>query len=598
MFPEIASVGSRPRPGARLGMLAACFLAAAPASAQQILNLGPELLAQDEAFVITARAEAERLLFEVEIAEGYYLYRDRAQLRPLAGTPTLAALETPPGEIHTDEFFGEVETYRGLVQFAAPRPAGRADLLVELVIQGCADVGVCYPPYISSYTFTPDAKVGVLVANNLPEFASATFEPVANESALYTDLTTKSLLLVIALFFNAGILLSFTPCVLPMIPIAIGVVTDAGNRGRAHAFALALAYVLSMASCYALIGIATARAGGALAGTLQQPWLLYAFAVLFVLLGMATLLELNVRLLPGSVAARLQTLRNRQGTFSGALVSGLVAAVVVSPCVAAPLAGALLFIATTEDILVGGAALLALGLGMGVLPLLCALGARSLVPRAGPASVMLRQLFGLLLVGLGIWVLPAQVPAPLKMIALGALAALMLLLALRLVAQVSGARAKVAASAVAAVFFALAAVLVIGGVTGGTNLVAPLAHLGAAKKLEFETVTSIRQYSDRQVEAGVPSLEYYYADWCVSCRELEGYTFANADVVAELDDYRLVKVDVTRNSPELSQLMVMSEIVGPPAIVLRNQQGVEVAKLIGYVDHETLLDALTRVGRR
>ena len=574
-----------------IAQLAAALIA--QSSQAQLVSIGPELLQQDVAFVIDASATPSELRFAVDIEEGYYLYRDRITLQPVVGAPRIEGLVTPPGKVHVDQFFGRVETYRDRVEFFAPRPTGDSDLLVELVVQGCADLGVCYPPYASRFTFTPTGATGILVSNNLPDFLSAPVEPVSNTSALYSQLEEGSLLLIALLFFNAGILLSFTPCVLPLIPVAIGVVTGSSSRSRKGAFALGAVYVGSMALCYSVIGVATAKAGGALAGTLQQPVIAYPIALLISALGVGLLLELNFSLLPASISSRLQNLRHKQGTVPGAIASGIVAAVVVSPCVAAPLAGALLFIATTGDAVIGGTALMALGLGMGVFPLLCAMGAKRFVPRAGPASVMMRQLFGLLLIALGIWVLPAQVPVILKMSGFGALAGAALYLSVRLVLRLASGKAKIAAGALGSVFGILMLVMFIGAFTGGTNVLAPLSHLSEKGKLEFTTVMTMQEYTvERAKTADRPSLEYYYADWCVSCRELEGYTFTDAEVVKQLSGHTLIKVDVTSSSPEVSLLMAQSRILGPPALIVRDGQGMQLVKLAGYINASALLGAL------
>lgn len=581
----------------RACLAALAMLLAAPSQAQ-LITIGPELLPQDEAFAVSSGATAEQFAFTVAIHDGYYLYRDRTKLRTVDEGGGSVALDLPPGTVIEDEFFGRTETYRGLLVFTAPRPApaSTGEQLTELVIQGCADAGVCYPPYALSIAFDT-AGPGVLRGDNLNRSFAASAEPLSNTSALMDTLADSSLPLILLVFFNAGLLLSFTPCVLPLVPLALAV--GSGNETRrGRAVALGGAYVFSMALVYAALGVLAASVSkAALAAWLQSPWLIVPLALLFGFLGFAHLTGMQLRLIPAALTQRLAALRGAAGTWRGASSAGVAGAVAVSPCVAAPLAGALLFIATTGDVLTGGLALFALALGMGVLPLLCAAGAGNLVPRAGPASEIVRRLFGLLLLGLGVWVLGGLLPAWAKMLAYAALALIAcwwLLSLLRGGVKTTPARAAAALCLLASA--SLASVMAVGGATGGTNELAPLAHLRADEPLAFDAVATMRAYNAGiQVAVGRPTLEYYTADWCVTCVEIDAYVFGDSEIKAELAGYRLVKIDVTKSTADTRRLLALNRLFGPPAIVIRGADGRKLLQYVGNVNRAELLEGLQRL---
>ena len=574
----------------------AMLLAALPHARAQLITIGPELLPQDEAFVVSSGATAAQLAFTVAIHDGYYLYRGRTKLRTVGAGGGTVALDMPPGDVVEDEFFGRTETYRGLLVFTAPRPAAASagEQLTELVIQGCADAGVCYPPYALSIAFAA-AGPGVVQGDNLNRTAAA--EPLSNTDALMDTLADSPLPLILLVFFNAGLLLSFTPCVLPLVPLALAV--GSGNEiRRGRALALGGVYVFSMALVYAALGVLAASVSkAALATWLQSPWLLVPLALLFGFLGFAHLTGMHLRLIPAALTRRLASLRGAAGTWRGASSAGVAGAVAVSPCVAAPLAGALLFIATTGDVRTGGLALFALALGMGVLPLLCAAGAGNLLPRAGPASEIVRRLFGLLLLGLGVWVLGGLLPAWAKMLAYAALAlaaSWWLLSLLRGGVRTTPARA--AAALCMLVSASLAGVMAVGGATGGTNELAPLAHLRADEPLAFDDVATMRAYNAGiQAAAGRATLEYYTADWCVTCVEIDAYVFGDPAVKAALAGYRLVKIDVTKSTADTRRLLALNRLFGPPAIVIRGADGRKLLQYAGSVSRAELLEGLRRL---
>ena len=569
----------------------------------QVISIGPELLAPAEAFAVSTGLEEGALAVRVDIAEGYYLYRDRKRVRSVAGGASVGELPLPEGKLKVDEFFGEVETFRGELDFKAPVviPEGAAgDQLFEVSVQGCADAGVCYPPHVTRFAFGPGGGVGTEVAFAGLARLEPVPAPVDNTDATVEALEGGSLPLILFLFFNAGLLLSFTPCVLPMVPIAVAVTTGGAKPGGARAFSLGATYVAGMAVVYTLIGVLVARSGSTiLAGALQTPYVLVPLSLAFLALSAVMLFNLNMRLLPSGMSQRLGTMRWRQGTHPGALVAGGVSAVVVSPCVAVPLVGALLYIATTGDVLLGAGALLALSLGMGMLPLACAAGAGGLLPRTGPLSEAVRKLFALMMAALAVWVLGSLVPPAVKMVAYGLLGTVGAMVFAK-AAFLPGVAKKVTAGLASAVLSAVAAVMLVGGLTGGTNELAPLSHLlgGGNEGLRFEVVTTEEGYRAALKEPGREgTFEYYYADWCVSCRELEGYTFADPEVVAAMEGRRLIKVDLTADDSDARRMLTMANLFGPPGIIVRDAEGLQQLRYVGYVDSEGLLRGMQGLSR-
>ena len=580
------------------------LLLASAAPVAQVINIGPDLLPQEEAFRFATTIGDRQLDVKVEIAEGYYLYRDRVGARVLAGEATLGDLQLPDGKVYTDEFFGETQIYRDSLAYSASleRPKGSGDLLMEFIVQGCADAGVCYPPYVTSYAFPSDGGQGVLTASNVPTQAVGFAPPADNTEETVKALEDGSLLYIMLLFFNAGILLSFTPCVLPMVPIAVAVVTGGAKPGGRRAMALGGSYVFGMAIIYTLIGLLVAKSGSTfLAGSLQSPFVLIPMSLAFIALACVMYKNVNLRLLPASVRQRLETVSSRPGTLSGALLAGGVSAVVVSPCVAVPLVGALLFIASTGDAYLGGVALFSLSLGMGMLPLTVAAGAGKLIPKAGPLSEAIRKLFALALAGLGVWVLGALVPPAAKLVAYGILGAVGTVVLSRAAMSSSvKARGRIAAAGVSVLLIAFSGVLLAGGLTGAQNELAPLAHLVDKEDevLRFDVVSTEAEYQVATTpRARLGTFEYYYADWCVSCRELEGYTFRDPDVLAALDGYRLVKIDLSANDADSRRLLERGNLFGPPAIIVRDSGGMQRLRFVGYIDGDDLIEGLVALGR-
>ena len=593
-----------------------------------------DFLPPEQAYRFAAKQlDPKTIEVRFDIADGYYLYRERFAFAAQPAGVKLGKPEIPQGKVHFDETFGkEMETYRGAVVIKVPVEQVPEDGRWSLVVtsQGCADKGLCYPPMESVY------KVGGFALGNLfgERGAAAQSKPEAQAPAeaapspapdrtppargvKLTDdtdriagaLASRNLALIGALFFGLGILLTFTPCVLPMVPILSSIVVgEHVTRGRA--FVVSLAYVLGMAVVYTAVGVAAGLAGEGLAAALQTPWVLGAFALLMVALAMSMfgLYELQ---LPQRWQARLTESSNRRqsGQIVGAAAMGALSALIVGPCVTAPLAGALAYIAQTGDAMTGGAALLTMALGMGVPLMLVGVGAGNLLPRAGKWMEATKRFFGFLLLGVAIWMVTPVLPSWVVMLAW---AALLLVAAVYLGAFDAlgpDPRGLLRLGKGIGLLAALAgAIQIVGVASGGRDPLQPLSHLSLSStetatpsrvaEIRFERVRSIAELDARVAQAaaaGRPVLLDFYADWCVSCKEMEKLTFPDAKVRARLADVVLLQADVTANNADDRALLKRFGLFGPPGIILFDKSGRErPVRVIGYQSAPRFLDSLER----
>ncbi len=568
-------------------------LALAPAGAEtlgdSVGNTGqPELLPADEAFVMGAERQADAtIVLHWTIAEDYYLYRDRSEFRLVdGGDAELGEPRFSPSDTKDDPFFGKVEVFHneGSVRLpleGEPDPGAR----LEVTYQGCNDpVGVCYPPIEKS----------IDLGSIEPASAAASGVESANRSEqgqIAAGLADRGLWLTVLAFIGFGLLLTLTPCVLPMVPILAGVIAGDPHGGRAHRGAgLAAVFVFTMALTYAAVGVVVGLTGASIQAWFQQPWVLGIFAGLFVLLALAMFGLFDLQLPDRLRNAVENRTRRLGGSFGGAAALGVISAIVVSPCVTPPLIGALIYIADTGDPLTGGFALFALGIGMG-LPLIAAAGfAGRLLPRAGPWMNRVRAAFGVLLLGVAIWLLQRVVPVPVSMVLwsvllivvgvqLGALAG----------ASTGWARLWKGIGLVAVLY---GTILLVGATAGGQSLLQPLRGVvgggpATEQTVDFEPVedaADLRQKLAAAQRAGRPVMLDVYADWCVSCKELEAFTFPDPRVQAALEGAVLLRADVTANDAGDKALLQRFDLYGPPAVLFFGTDGVERRgyRVVGY----------------
>jgi thiol:disulfide interchange protein DsbD len=577
-----------------------------------------DLLEPEKAFRISARAlDPATVEVRFDIARGYYMYREKFAFAAIPPEIKLGPAVFPKGETKKDEFFGVMETYRKHVAVTLPVQGASETLKLEVTSQGCADIGVCYPPQVQ----TVEVKFAALASGGAPSAplaAGAQFggrevrgEPgLVSDEARFEALLSGNFLLMLAAFFGAGILLTFTPCVLPMIPILSGIIIGEGRAiAKAHAFALSVTYVLGMALTYTAIGILAALSGTLLSAALQNPWVLGAFAAIFVALA-ASMFGFYELQLPAVFHSRLAAASRKLkgGEIAGVALMGMLSAAIVSPCVAAPLAGALLYISQTRDVVLGGAALFSLALGMGVPLIVVGVTEGALLPKSGHWMKAVKQFFGFMLLGLAIWIVAPVIPAALHMAAWAALLIIgaMYLHALDpLPADASGFARFWKGVGVMALL--AGAALVIGALSGSRDVLQPLAGLrvaeatgipaapGApAEAVRFERVSTAAELDARLKTVNQPVMLDFYADWCVSCKEMERFTFSDPKVRAEMAQMVLLQVDVTKNTPEDQRLLKRFRLFGPPGIIFFDKGGREIPglRVIGYQSADKFLHSL------
>ena len=555
-----------------------------------------EFLPPDEAFRTHASRRDGGVSLEWQIAPGYYLYRE--QFAVTAGGEPLPA-EFPAGSKIHDEFFGDVEVLYNAAQTWVEPPPGAEVLQVRY--QGCAEDGICYPPTSWSVTLASLEQTGAQVTSAPAGGRPAPGAPVSESDRLAGLISGGALPAVLAVFFGIGLLLAFTPCVLPMVPILSSLIVGQGpNVTTRRAFALSAVFVLAMALTYTVAGVVVALLGHNLQATFQHPAVLVAFAIIFVALAMAMFGFYELQM-PAGLQSKLAALSNRQqsGTWVGAGVMGVFSALIVGPCVAAPLAAALMVIGTTGDPVRGGAALFALSLGMGAPLLAFGASAGKLIPRAGAWMETIKNLFGLLLLGVAVWMLDRIVP-PAAALALWAglfFLAAVFLGALDPLSEDAGPGRRIA-KGLGLMGLLYGAVLLVGAAAGGGSTWQPLAGLRAvstgarpAAATEFRMVKSVADLERELRQAGAAGRTVmldFYADWCVDCKRMERYTFPEADVQAALDGKVLLKADVTANDAEDRELMNRYGIYGPPAILFFDAGGDELRghRLLGFVPAE------------
>jgi thiol:disulfide interchange protein DsbD len=520
--------------------------------------------------------------------EGYYLYRHRFQFRTEPADISLGSAQLPDGEKKHDEYFGDVEVYHGILDIDLPRPPNdNRPFTLVVTYQGCADKGLCYPPETERLSIGDPAAVPTATA---PTTAGWSWKELA-------------------LFFLAGIGLTFTPCVLPMLPILSGVVLR-GQIGGLRGLSLSLAYVLPMAVSFAALGALMGMFGAGLnlQARLQSAWVLVPFSLFFVIFAVAMFGIFELRL-PQAISTRLDRIagKTQGGSLWGAAVLGVVSSLLVSPCVSAPLAGALLYISASGDALGGALKLFALGLGMGAPLLLVATGGATWLPKSGPWLVTVKNAIGVLLLGLAIALLSRIVPGQITLLLTGLLAAGVAVFLGALEFGVKNSRQRLA-QLLGLFLLVYALTCWFGAWSGQSDPTRPLGRAQAAlsstgtavaNAADWQTITSaaeLERVLSEAKNAGQPLMLDWYADWCISCKVIEHEVLPDPQVINQLKGYRLIRFDMTDSNAEQRALLDRYKLFGPPALLIFSKNGSERSdvRIIGEIDAKGLVERLTR----
>jgi thiol:disulfide interchange protein DsbD len=586
---------------------------------KRVKSLAPGMFADDllpaeQAFQFFAEVRDARTLHVSWLpADGYYLYKNKLSLKLEGDTRSaLSAVPLPAGESHRDPEFGQVEIYHHEVgaDVTIVRAGNAAETItLSAKFQGCADRGVCYPPMLTTVSLdlpevTAASAASASVAETAPKSDAA---PVSEQDKIVDALQHEGLGITLASFFGFGLLLAFTPCVFPMIPILSGIIVgQGGNISTRKAFLLSLSYVLASALMYTLFGVLAALFGSNLQAAFQEPWVIGLFSALFVGLALSMFGFYNLEL-PQSLQTWLTRSSDsrRDGSYAGAAVMGALSALIVGPCVAAPLAAALIYIGQSGDVLLGGSALFAMGLGMGAPLLLLGASAGKLLPKSGAWLNNTKAAFGVIMLAVAVWML-SRIVADAVTQFLTALLLIMPAMYLRAIdplpADAPGWRRFVKGAGF--IMLVLGVLELIGLGAGNNRLQQPLQAWSAAAGtpaaeigLNFAAVRGPAALETHLAQAAAqhkPVMLDFYADWCVSCKEMESYTFTDPEVRRRLADFSLLRADVTANGEDDKALLKRFNLIGPPAIIFFNGDGQEksASRVIGYLDAADFLKTL------
>ena len=604
-----------------------------------------ELLPPDQAFKLTITVRsAHTLIAEFEPAKNYYLYKDKIAFNPKSAGTLIEKISLPQGKMKNDPTFGQTEVYykpfQAVISLKREIPVS-TQLSLAATYQGCNEpIGVCYAPIDKLIKLTlPVAKsVAGVLADSVSNDATAAADFITTKQ---TDPKSKLLelpdnrrsiesesikigkmfeggnfWLILASFFGIGLLLSFTPCVFPMFPILSGIIVNSGEHlTKGHGFILALAYVMGMSLTYSAAGVAAGLSGAMLSVALQNAWVLGGFALVFVALSLSMFGFYELQL-PNSIQSKLskETGHLRGGHLASVFGMGALSALIIGPCVAAPLAGALLYISQTRDVVLGAAALFSMALGMGIPLLILGASAGAFLPKAGPWMESVKRFFGVLLLGVAIWLISPVIPAAIHMLMW---AALLIISAIYLNAidslptGSSGSRKFLKGIGIISLLLGIA--LLVGVLSGGRDILQPLDKINLtsisgnntnktniieSKHLPFQRVSSLTELNKRIAESQNKYVMLdFYADWCISCKEMERFTFTDPEVKNRLGDVVLLQVDVTEGTADDEALLKYFKLFGPPGILFFDPSGREIydARTIGYQNNKEFLAILNAV---
>jgi thiol:disulfide interchange protein DsbD len=571
-----------------------------------------DILDPDEAFKISYDSQPGLFKVSWDIAEGHYLYRDKMQITTDEPGINSNPLVMPQGDAKDDPIFNKtLYVFHNLADVALPyqyNDSGDKEVTFKVKYQGCSEIsGICYPPQTKKFTVKLSPISEAQAAASQQEAGLS--EPVSEQDEIANALRSGNTWLTLIIFFGAGLLLAFTPCVFPMIPILSGIIVGQGEEITTRkAFYLSLVYVLAMAFTYTIVGILVGLSGENIQAWFQNPWIIGSFAAIFVALSFSMFGFYELQM-PASIQSKLVNISNSQqgGNIVGVAIMGFLSALIVGPCVTAPLVGALIYIAETGDAVLGGMALFSLSMGMGAPLLLIGASAGKFLPKAGAWMDAVKAVFGVLLLGLAIWLLERVAPAAATM---ALWAALIIVSAIYMGAMDSLAEGssgwKKLWKGLGVLLLIYGIIILLGLASGNRNVYQPLKGLagisGTASQVEhlnFKQIKGVDGFNaelERANAAGKTVMLDFYADWCVSCKEMEAFTFSDPAVQKALDGVVLLQADVTPNDEKDTELYKHFGIVGPPSIMFFGTDGKENRnyRVVGFMPAEKFSEHVKR----
>ncbi|MDN5072830.1 protein-disulfide reductase DsbD [Aliarcobacter butzleri] len=554
------------------------------------LELGNKVLEPEEAFKVKFIKNEDSLNIKFELGKDIYLYHDKLQINILKPQKIEITKELNiPKPVNYEEFIVHFDDLNLTIPYNLLKSkVDSKEFEIELKFQGCSKAGLCYAPMSQKQILVLNTNIQDEVSTNINETDS-----IAN------SLKEKNLLLVLLTFFGFGLLLSLTPCVFPMIPILSSIIVGASKNETMTAsrgFFLSLVYVLSMSVAYTIAGVIAGIFGANLQVALQNPYVLVIFALIFVALAFSMFGYFEIRL-PQAIQNRVNKTtdgKEKQGIL-GIAIMGFLSALIVGPCVAPPLAGALVYIGQTGDAILGGLALFVMSLGMGVPLLLIGLGAGKFMPKPGAWMESITKIFGIVMLGVAIWLLDRVLDASI-IIYLWALLLLGSAIYLKIYQHIL-------TQLITIVIFILGVVLFVGAISGATNPLNPLEKFTSSKmtqvsdeKLIFKKVKNIQELELAIKNSNKPVMLDFWASWCVSCKELEEITFQDEQVINKLQEFTLLKADVTENNDEDKALQKKFGVVGPPALIFwdKDKNEIQASRIIGYKNPKDFLEIVNK----